>query len=140
MDQRLNIVTLGVADLTSAREFYARLGWKEAAASNDNIAFFQLNGSALALFQRDALRNDANLAGGPDPNPGGVTLAITFASKQDVDRAMDTAIEAGGTLLKSPQDVFWGGYSGYFADPDGHPWELAWNPFADLDNDGNLRL
>jgi len=140
MDQRLNIVTLGATDLEASRAFYGRLGWQEAQASNDNIAFFQLNGCVLALFRRESLLEDANLSDGPSPHPGGVTLAMNFASKEEVDKAMAEALGAGANLLKVPQTVFWGGYSGYFADPDGNPWELAYNPFATLDEDGNLRI
>lgn len=140
MDQRISIVTLGVADLSVSRAFYGRLGWREADSSSDSIAFFQLNGSALALYQRDALLEDANLVDGQPRLPGAATIAVNFGSEEEVDRAMENAKQAGATVLKTPQPVFWGGYSGYFADPDGHPWELAFSPFSSLDSEGNFTV
>lgn len=140
MDQRVSIITLGVADLSASRAFYARLGWQEAESSSDSIAFFQLKGSALALYEREALLEDANFSDRQPRAPGAVTLAINFGSQEEVDRAMEEAKQAGATVLKAPQPAFWGGYSGYFADPDGHPWELAHSPFSSVESDGSFTI
>jgi catechol 2,3-dioxygenase-like lactoylglutathione lyase family enzyme len=140
LDQRLTIVTLGVASVPAARRFYEKLGWTPSSAGQgDDVAFFQMNGTALSLFGRAALAADAAIA---DSQPGfsGVTLAHNLDSPAAVDAAFAQAIAAGATALKKPETVFWGGYSGYFSDPDGHIWELAHNPFFPLDPDGNLVL
>ena len=140
MDPRVTIVTLGVASVPAARRFYEALGWTASSASQgDDVAFFQMNGMALSLFGRRALAEDAAIA---DSQPGfsGVTLAQNLDSPASVDAAFAKALSAGATLLKRPETAFWGGYSGYFADPDGHIWELAHNPFFPLDADGNLVL
>lgn len=140
MEQKVNIVTLGVGDLAASTGFYERLGWQRAAASQEGITFFQAGGVALALFPRDALAKDAQLDAAPPPGPGAVTLAQNLPSRDAVDAALDEAIAAGATLIKAAEDVFWGGYSGYFADPDGHLWEVAWNPFFPLDAAGLINL
>ncbi len=139
MEQRLSLVTLGVADVARARAFYERLGWRAARASQAGIAFFQLNGFALALYGRRALAEDARL---PDAAAGfgGITLAYNVRARQDVDSTLAAAVAAGGQLLKPAEDAFWGGYSGYFADLDGHPWEVAWNPGFPILADGRLLL
>ncbi len=140
MDQRLTIVTLGVASVPAARRFYEKLGWTASSASQgDDVAFFQMNGAALSLFARGALAADATIA---DSQPGfsGITLAQNLDSPTAVDEAFAKALAAGATALKPPQTAFWGGYSGYFSDPDGHIWELAHNPFFPLDDAGNLVL
>jgi uncharacterized glyoxalase superfamily protein PhnB len=137
--QRITLITLGVADLAAARAFYARLGWVEHRESQPGIAFFQLHGQALALFGRAALAADQ---GRPDAElgTGAVTLAQNFATTADVDAAFAAALDAGATALKAPEAVFWGGYSGYWADLDGHVWEVAMNPFWPLNADGSLTL
>jgi uncharacterized glyoxalase superfamily protein PhnB len=137
--QRITLITLGVADLAAARIFYARLGWQEHGESQTGIAFFQLHGQALALFGRDALAADQGRPGTP-LGTGAVTLAQNFASEAEVDAAYTAALTAGGTALKAPEKVFWGGYSGYWSDPDGHVWEVACNPFWPLAADGTLTL
>lgn len=134
----ITLVTLGVADLGRARAFYAALGW-EAAQVNEGVVFIQLAGQVLALFGIDALAADMKAEPGT-PGRGAVTLARNFASCEAVDAAFELAISAGATALKRPEPVFWGGYSGYFADPDGHVWELAMNPFWPLAEDGTLTL
>ncbi|WP_374384453.1 VOC family protein [Dongia sp.] len=141
MKPRISLVTLGVDDLARARHFYeVGLGWKASSASNDAVAFFQLaGGMGLGLFGRQALVEDAHLTD-VGRGFGGVTVAQNFESKAAVDAAMARAVAAGAKLLKQPQDVFWGGYSGYFADLDGHVWELAWNPFFPLSEDGGITL
>ena len=137
--QRVTLITLGVADLASARAFYARLGWSEHGDSQPGIAFFQLHGAVLALFGRDALAEDQGRKGAA-LGTGAVTLAQNFATEAEVDAAFAAALAAGGTALKPPEKVFWGGYSGYWADPDGHVWEVAMNPFWPLAADGSLTL
>lgn len=137
--QRVTLITLGVDDLPAARAFYARLGWVEHRDSQDGVAFFQMNGAALGLFGRAALAADQ---GRPTAvlGTGAMTLAQNFATEGEVDAAYAVALAAGGVALKAPEKVFWGGYSGYWADLDGHVWELAMNPFWSIDPDGSLRL
>lgn len=137
--QRVTLITLGVADLASARAFYARLGWREHAESQPAVAFFQLQGQALALFGRADLAIDQGRPGA-SLGTGAVTLAQNFSSEAEVDAAFAAALAAGATALKAPERVFWGGYSGYWADPDGHVWEVARNPFWPLNTDGSLTL
>ena len=139
MEQRLSLVTLGVADLARSRAFYQRLGWRASPRGNASIAFFQLNGFVLALFGRAALAADAAL---PDAGPGfgGITLAYNVRERHQVDAVLAEARAAGGRILKPAQDASWGGYSGYFADPDGHPWEVAWNPGFAIAPDGSVKL
>jgi predicted lactoylglutathione lyase len=136
--QRISLVTLGVDDLSRARAFYAALGWTEAEAT-EGMACFQLQGQALMLFGRAALAKDQGREG-TDLGTGAVTLAQCFTSRAEVDAAFAKAVTAGATVLKTPEAVFWGGYSGYYADPDGHVWEVAHNPFWPLAEDGSLTL
>jgi len=137
--QRLTLITLGVADLGAARAFYARLGWQEHGESQPGIAFYQMHGAVLALFGLEALAADQ---GRPAATlgMGAVTLAQNFATEAEVDAAFAAALAAGATALKTPEKVFWGGYSGYWADPEGHVWEVAMNPFWPLATDGSLTL
>jgi len=139
MEPRISLITLGVADLGRARAFYEALGWRASRASTPEVAFFQGNGLALALYGRAALAADAAV---PDQPTGfsGVTLAYNARSKAEADQVFAEAIAAGAQPLKRPHDTSWGGYSGYFADPDGHLWGVAWNPFFPLDAHGNLSL
>ena len=137
--QRVTLITLGVADLAVSRAFYGRMGWKEHGESQEGIAFFQLNGLALALFGREALAADQGRPGAA-LGTGAVTLAQNFTTEAGVDAAFAAALAAGGMALKAPEKVFWGGYSGYWADPDGHVWEVAMNPFWPLAADGSLSL
>lgn len=137
MEQRLSLITLGVKDLATSRRFYLDgLGWKQTASSNEHVCFIQMSGMVLGLYGRAELAEDAGL-----PNEhsafGGITLAYNAPSKQDVDAVLAFAVKAGAKLLKPAQDVFWGGYSGYFTDPDGYPWEVAWNPGCRIDAQGN---
>ena len=139
MEQRLSLVTLGVADLERARRFYEDgLGWRRG---NDHpeVAFYQIGGAVLALFGRDALAADARVAAAGS-NFGGVALAYNTRTREEVDAVLAEAEAAGATILKPAEDAFWGGYSGYFADPDGHLWEIAWNPDWTLTEDGSVRL
>src|SRR5690349_24226781 len=118
MEQRLSLVTLGVRDLAAARAFYQRLGWKESPPSNNDVAFFQCGGMIVGLWGRDQLVEDAQ-AGKPGSGFANVSLAQNVRSKADVDRVMAEAEKAGAKILKTAGNVFWGGYTGYFADPDG---------------------
>ncbi|HPE23964.1 VOC family protein [Albidovulum sp.] len=136
--QRVTLITLGVADLTRSRRFYEALGWR-AAAAQDGVVFFQMLGSVMGLFDLKALAEDQGRAGA-SLGTGAMTLAQNFATRAEVDAAWDDALRAGATALKAPRDVFWGGYSGYYADPDGHVWEIAMNPFWPLSADGSLTL
>ena len=140
MDQRINVITLGVADIDRSRKFYEQgLGWKRSASSNDNIAFFNAGGIVVALYSRNLLAEDATVS--PDGKGfRGVTLAQNVANKDDVKKVLENAEKAGAKIVKPAQDVFWGGHSGYFSDPDGHLWEIAWNPHWQLSKDGSLRL
>lgn len=137
--QRVTLITLGVADLARSRAFYAALGWREHPNSLEGIAFFQLHGCVLGLFGLQALADDQ---GRPDADlgTGAMTLAQNFSTTTEVDAAYELALSCGATGLKAPEEVFWGGYSGYWADPDGHVWEVAMNPYWPLADDGSLTL
>jgi len=140
MEQRMTAVTLGVADLQRARRFYEKgLGWSASLASDKNVVFFQANGLVIALWGRADLAKDANVANDGD-GFSGIALAHNVRSKEDVDAVLAKAGHAGARILKPGQDTVWGGYAGYFADPDGHMWEVAWNPFWPLDDAGNVKL
>lgn len=142
MEQRLSLITLGVRDLQRARSFYEQgLGWKPAEMGGEGIAFYSLGSIALALFPREELAKDANLADAGDPDRfGGVAVAYNVRSREEVDAVLAQATGVGATLLKTGQDAFWGGYSGYFADPDGHPWEVCFNPYVELGPAGEFRV
>jgi catechol 2,3-dioxygenase-like lactoylglutathione lyase family enzyme len=139
MEQRLSIVTLGVTDVPASRAFYERLGWKASSVGAPAIAFFQCGGMILALYGRDELAKDAGLPAAGN-GFGGVTLAQNVRSKAEVDAVLAGAQKAGGRIIAPAEDKFWGGYSGYFADPDGHPWEVAWNPAFTIRDDGSVVL
>lgn len=130
MQPRISMITLGVKDLKKSIAFYQKgLMLPLHEPQSDGIAFFNLNGTWLSLYPWDKLAEDATV---PPQGAGfrGVTLAHNVKSKEEVDRVMSQAVQAGATLVKQAQDVFWGGYSGYFSDLDGHLWEVAWNPFT----------
>lgn len=131
---RVSLLTLGVADLDRSRAFYAALGWREAMAT-DGVVFYRMDGMAMALFGRGPLAADQGRPGA-DLGTGAVTLAQNHPDRAAVDLAWVRALDAGATALKEPAATHWGGYSGYFADPDGHVWELAHNPLWPLDADG----
>ena len=137
---RINVVTLGVVDIATARAFYERLGFVASPAGNESVVFFDANGIVLALFGHDALAEDAHVTALPAPGYRGVSLAWNAVSEAEVDAILEIAQRAGARLLKPGHKVFWGGYSGYYADPDGHVWELAVNPFWPLSPDGSLTL
>ncbi|WP_111497614.1 MULTISPECIES: VOC family protein [Marinobacter] len=130
MNPRMSMVTLGVADLKRSIAFYRDgLGFPQLE-SPPEVAFFTLNGTWLGLYGREALADDVGIPNSPPAGFPGFTIAHNLASEAEVDRVMAEAVAAGATRIKSPQKVFWGGYSGYFSDPDGYLWELAYNPFA----------
>ena len=141
MQQRISVVTLGVADLERSRAFYETgLGWQPARQSQGDVVFYQAGGLVLALYPRHLLAEDACV---PDVNRDGfrgMTLAHNVRSREEVQQVLETATGAGGAITKPAQEVFWGGYAGYFADPDGHLWEVCHNPFWDLADDGSLIL
>ena len=141
MDQRLSLVTLGVADVSRAQAFYEALGWKMDGGvndENDHVAFFQMPGMIVALWGRDKLAADSgvNDTGGW----GGVTFAYNVGSPGEVDAVLTEAREAGATIAREGAATFWGGYSGVFVDPDGHPWEVAHNPGWKVNADGSTTL
>ena len=139
LSPRLSIVTLGVSNVARARAFYEALGWRPSSASQDSIVFFQLSGVVLALFDRNNLADDATVAPAGDGFRA-VTLAHNVASEAEVDAALAHAERSGARIVKPAAKVFWGGYSGYFSDPDGHLWEVAYNPFFPFDEAGRLAL
>ncbi|MGE2835546.1 VOC family protein [Mycobacterium sp. SMC-4] len=138
MEQRISLITLGVDDLARARRFYEQgLGWR-AHDSPEGVVFYQLPGIALALFGRGDLAEDAHHP--IDGRFSGITIAINQRTEADVDAVLAQAEAAGATILKAAERVFWGGYSGYFADPDGHVWEVAFNPQWTINEDGTLSM
>ncbi len=138
MDQRISLITLGVADLNRAKDFYRALGWRPSANSPDDVAFYQAGGMVLALWDRGKLAEDSvrSDSGGW----GGVTLAYNARSPEDVDAVIAEARAAGAVIGREPAETFWGGYSAVFIDPDGHPWEVAHNPGWTLRDDGTVSL
>jgi uncharacterized protein len=138
VEQRISLVTLGVADVARARAFYEALGWQTNAAPDDDVVFFQSGGMILAIWGRDQLAEDSGVedAGGW----GGVTLAHNVRSPEEVDAVLAEAERAGARIPRAGGATFWGGYSGIFVDPDGHPWEVAHNPHWTLAEDGSVRL
>ena len=138
MDQRVSVVTLGVSDLARARSFYEGLGWSTRAGEDDDVVFFQAGPMVVALWDRAKLAEDSGVqdSGGW----GGLTLAHNVGSPEEVDAVIEQARGAGGGIPREPAETFWGGYSGVFVDPDGHPWEVAHNPRWALGEDGSVTL
>jgi predicted lactoylglutathione lyase len=138
VEQRISLVTLGVSDLERARAFYEALGWRTNAAPGDDVVFFQAGGMVVALWSRASLAEDSGVedTGGW----GGVTLAHNVRSPKEVDAVIAEAETAGATIPRHGAPTFWGGYSGVFLDPDGHPWEVAHNPRWTLAEDGSVVL
>jgi uncharacterized protein len=135
---RVSLITLGVADLARSRAFYEALGWRSTATPDDDVVFFQSGGMVLALWGRTALAADSGVVDGG--GWGGVTLANNVGSPAEVDAVIEAARAAGATIARQGAPTFWGGYSGAFIDLDGHPWEVAHNPFWTLDDDGSIHL
>ena len=133
-------MTLGVVDMVAMRAFYERLGLTASSASNPNVTFFDANGIVLALFGYHDLAEDAGVKAGPVPDFRGVGVAWNGTSEEEVDSIMGHAKAAGATIVKKAQKVFWGGYSGYFADPEKNLWEVAYNPFFPISAQGQVQL
>ncbi len=138
MEQRVSLITLGVADVARARDFYQRLGWRGQEV--EGTVFFQAGGLALVLWGRADLARDGGLDDGAPDGFGGVALAQNVRSEAAVDDIVAAAQRAGGTVTRAPADTFYGGYAGYFTDPDGHVWEIAYNPGFPLAADGSLTV
>jgi predicted lactoylglutathione lyase len=138
MDQRLSLITLGVGDLARSRAFYEGLGWRTNAGPDDDVAFFQAGGMVVALWSRDKLAEDSGVE--DNGGWGGITLAYNTRSVDEVDSVIEEARAAGGSIPREPGETFWGGYSGMFVDPDGHPWEVAHNPHWTIEDDGSVRI
>jgi len=132
----LSLVTLGVSDLARARAFYEALGWKSGAAPADDVVFFQAGGMIVALWDRAHLAGDSGVADGG--GWGGVTFAYNVRSPAEADAAIEEARAAGARIVPEPAATFWGGYSGVFVDPEGHPWEVAHNPHWTVREDGSV--
>lgn len=139
MEPRISLITLGVVDMTRARAFYEALGFVASSTSTADVTFFPAGGAVLGLFGWDPLAQDAGVHPSGDGFRG-VTVAHNVRAKDDVAIVLSAAEAAGGRIVKPAQDVFWGGHHGYFADPDGHLWEVAWNPFFPLAADGTVVL
>ena len=138
MDQRVSVITLGVADLGRARTFYESLGWTSPSVPADGVVFFQCGGMVVALWSRASLAEDSVVE---DPGGwGGVTLAYNVGSPEEVDAVLEEARGAGATVGRAGAATFWGGYSGVFIDPDGHPWEVAHNPLWAIGRDGGVTI
>jgi catechol 2,3-dioxygenase-like lactoylglutathione lyase family enzyme len=137
MDQRVSLVTLAVADVAASRAFYERLGWVAHAWSNPSITFFQTGCMVVALYDAAALAADTGMA---TPRPGGITLALNVSTREAVAAGLEEVVAAGAALLKPATEMPWGGVTGYFADPDGHPWEISWLPTPALGEGGALVL
>lgn len=138
MRQKLNIITLGVADLPKALAFYEKgLKWKKSKASNENIAFFQLGGIVLSIFSKKALAEDAGVSA-EENGFSAITLAYNTKSEEEVDAVLNEVKNLGAEIVKPPAKVHWGGYSGYFKDFDGHLFEVAYNPFVTFDDKDNI--
>ncbi len=138
MDQRVSLITLGVADLDRARRFYEALGWTTNTDPAQGVFFFQAGCMVVALWNRDLLAEDTGVEDGG--GWGGVTLAYNTRSNDEVDAVIEEARAAGAAITGEPAETFWGGYSGKFTDPDGHPWEVAHNPGWTVHPDGSVSL
>jgi uncharacterized protein len=138
VEQRLSLVTLGVRDLARARTFYESLGWHSDTSPELDVVFFQAGGIVVALWGRDHLAEDSGVEDGG--GWGGVTLAYNVREPGEVDEVIEQARAAGGRIAREPAKTFWGGYSGVFVDPDGHPWEVAHNPRWTVREDGATLL
>lgn len=138
VEQRVSLITLGVRDLARARAFYEGIGWSVDSAPEDDVVFFQAGGMVFALWGRDQLAEDSVVT--DTGGWGGVTLAYNARSPEEVDAVLEEAERAGGTIARPGGETFWGGYSGVFVDPEGHPWEIAHNPGWTIKDDGSISL
>ena len=138
MEPRVSLITIGVADLERSRRFYEALGWQSTSKPEDGVVFFQSGSMVFALWSREELAKDSGVTDGA--GWGGVTLAYNVRSPAEVDAFLELARSAGATIPRGGAATFWGGYSGMFIDPDGHPWEVAHNPFWAVSEEGDVRL
>lgn len=138
MEQRLSLITLGVSDLATARSFYEGIGWHTNAGPDDDVVFFQAGCMVVALWSRERLAEDSGVV--DDGGWGGITLAYNTRSPEEVDTVIEDARAAGAAITREPGETFWGGYSGMFCDPDGHPWEVAHNPRWTVGDDGAVTI
>jgi predicted lactoylglutathione lyase len=138
MEQRLSLITLGISDLQRARKFYEALGWNTGAKQADDVVFFQTGCMVIGLWDRAKLAGDSMVTDGG--GWGGVTLAYNTRPTDEVDEVIEQARSAGATIGREPAETFWGGYSGIFIDPDGHPWEVAHHPRWTIEKDGALTI
>jgi len=138
MEQRISLITLGVTDLPRSKRFYTDLGWEEGPGTDDDVVFFQTGSMVVGLWNKEKLAHDSAVEVGT--GWGGTTLAQNLRSTDEVDAVIEQARAAGATIGREPDETFWGGYSGVFIDPDGHPWEIAHNPFWTITDDGRTLL
>ncbi|MGI9382204.1 MAG: VOC family protein [Methyloligellaceae bacterium] len=136
MDQRVTLITFGVSDVARARAFYERIGWKASSESNAFVVFFQAGTTVFGLFGQEMLSEESGISG--VPRPGGVSLACNMRSREEVDATMAEVEAAGATITRPAGETAWGGYVGYFTDPDGHAWEVTHAPMLELSDDGFL--
>ena len=139
MEQRISLVTLGVADVAKSRQFYERLGWTVSPVGGGEVAFFQAGGLVFGLFGAKPLAEDSGIPAG-DPTKITFSLAHNVRTREEVDLTLAEAERAGARITKPAEEKFWGGYSGYFTDPDGHPWEIAWAPGFEIKEDGSIEI
>ncbi len=140
MDQRISVITLGATDIKRSVSFYESMGWLQSAGDGEKVAFFQLPGLVFGLYGMTDLAEDAGQPLKSDRGFGCVAIAYNVGSKAEVDQVLAQAESCGAVITRAAEDQFWGGYSGYFADPDGHAWEIAWNPHWQITADGQTLL
>ncbi len=140
LEPRISLITLGVADLARASAFYEALGWERREKALDGVRFFQLGRLGLSLFPDPDLAEDAGLLPHEGGGFRGMSLGHNTRTREDVDAVIAAMLAAGGTILKPAEEKFWGGYGGYVADPDGHAWEIAWNPGFPIGEDGGITI
>lgn len=138
MEQRVSVITLGVADVERSKAFYEALGWSGQSPPDGDVVFFQAGGLVFGLWGREQLAEDSAVS--DDGGWGGITLAHNVGSPEEVDRVLDEAEAAGATIGRRGSKAFWGGYNGVFLDPDGHPWEIAHNPYWPIADDGTIHM
>ena len=139
MEQRVSLITLGVTNVAASRAFYDRLGWAAALVVDEEVAFYQVGGMVLSLYRLADFAKELGIDGS-SRSPGAIALAHNVRGQPEVDTVLAEAEAAGGRILRPGEHRPWGGYSGYFLDPDGHPWEVAWNPGFPLRDNGTLVL
>ena len=141
IEQRLSLITLGVSDLNASTKFYGEvLGWKPSSVGAGQVTFFQLNGIGLALFPREELAADAEVEDLDAGEYSRIALAYNVREREEVDAVLEYVRSRGGRVVKEAEDATWGGRSGYFSDPDGFLWEVAWNPGFQIKEDGSITI